>query len=149
MLYDSHSCLWTGGVPYALSLQHQMKSLSLDTYHLLADTICLRFPSTPVHCCSDHTVFPNSLPLDHTAIFFEYVIVDGKRYYTSHMTGCNKSSFIHVVIPGPFLMNAYGEILEIFQFDQDFRQTGCLVWFAHIRWFKSWSGEREGVWDNL
>lgn len=91
--------------------------MSSDTYRLLADTICLRFPSTPVHHRSDRAVLPNSLPLDHAATFFKYLIVDGKQYYTSRKVGWNKSSFVHIFIPGPSPMDAYGEILEVFQFD--------------------------------
>ena len=123
--------------------------MSMDTYRLLADTICVKFPSTPVHRRSDPAAFPHSLPLDHTATFFEYVVVDGKRYYASRLVGWNKSSFVHVVIPGSSPTDAYGEMLEVFQFDQDFRQAGCPMWFAHVRWFKPWSGERESIWDNL
>jgi hypothetical protein len=121
----------------------------METYRLLADMICLRFPLTPVHRRSDRPGFPNSLPLDHSATFFEYVVVDGKRYYASRMVGWNKSSFVHVMIPGTSSNDAYGEILEVFQFDQDFRRAGCPLWLAHIRWFRPWSGEREGIWDNL
>ena len=52
--------------------------MSSDTYHLLTDKICLRYPLTPVHCRSAAAVASNSLPLDRNAIFFEYVIVNGK-----------------------------------------------------------------------
>ena len=87
--------------------------MSSDTYQLLAETICHCFPSTPVHCRSDWAVNPHSVLLDHTATFFEYVIVDGKRYYTSHMVGWSKLSFVHIMIPGPTAINAHGEVLEI------------------------------------
>lgn len=144
-----HSYLRTEGVPYALSPRRQTKVMSTETYRQLADTICLRFPSTPIHRRSDRAVLPGSLPLDYSATFFEYVVVDGKRYYASRMVGWNKSSFVHVVIPGTSLTDACGEILEVFQFDQDFRQAGCPLWLARVRWFRPWSGEHEGIWDNL
>src|SRR6266576_1864279 len=98
--------------------------MSSETYRLLAHTICVRYPATPVHCRSVHAVTPNSLPLDHTAIFFEYVVVDGKRFYASLTVGWNKSSLVHVIIPGPFPVDAYGEVLKILQIDQDFRNMG-------------------------
>ncbi len=91
--------------------------MSSDTYRLLAETICHCFPSTPVHHHLDWAVNPHSVLLNHTATFFEYVIVDGKRYYASCTVGWSKSSFIHVVIPGPTMIDAHREVLEIIQFD--------------------------------
>jgi len=138
-----------GGITYSLGPQCQIRNMSSETYHLLAHTICSRYPATPVHCRSDHTVTPNSLPLTHTAIFFEYVVVNGKRYYASRTVGWNTSSLVHVVIPGPFPKDAYGEVLEILQIDQDFRNTGRPLWLARIRWLKPWCGERDRIWDDL
>ena len=137
----------TGTMRFALSPRRQNRAMSSDTYRLLAETICLCFPSTPVHRHSDRAVNPHSLPLDRNATFFEYVVVDGKRYYASRTVGWSKSSFVHVVIPGPTVIDAHGEVLEIFQFDQDFRRSGTPLWLARVRWFKAWTGERESTWD--
>lgn len=138
-----------GGVPYALSPRRQVKNIPSETYYHLAHTLCLRYPATPVHCRSDRALTPNSLPLDHTAIFFEYVVVDGKRYYASRTASWNKSSFVHVIIPGHTDKDAYGEVLEILQINQDFRNTGHPLWLAHVRWFVPWCGERSQIWDEL
>jgi hypothetical protein len=123
--------------------------MSLDTYHLLANMICSRFPSMPIHCRSDTAVLPNSIPLECTTLFFDYVVVNGKRYHASHVVGCNRSSFVHVLIPGPQPVDAYGELLEVFQFNQDFRQSGSLLWLAHIQWFSAWTREQESIWEDL
>ena len=130
-----------GAVPYALSPRHQTRSMSSETYRLLVHLICLRFPTTPVHCRSDHIVTPNSLLLDHTVIFFDYVVVEGKRFYASRMVGWNWSSLIRILIPGPLPIDAYGEVLEILQIGQDFRNVGYPLWLARMRWFKWWSQE--------
>jgi len=123
--------------------------MSSDTYRLLADTICSRYPGTPVHCRSDSVVSPNSVPLERTATFFEYVVIDGKRYFASRTVGLNRSSLVHVIIPGMSPIHGYGEILEIFQFNQVFSLTNSPLWLAQVRWFKPWSGERETIWDEL
>jgi len=52
--------------------------MSSDTYCLLTDKLYLWYPLTPVHCHSVAAVASNSLPLDRKAIFFEYVIINGK-----------------------------------------------------------------------
>lgn len=138
-----------GRVPYALSPRRQLRNMSSETYRLLAHTICVRYPTTPVHCRSDRAIKPNSLPLEHTAIFFEYVVINGKRFYASRTAGWNKSSLVHVVIPGPFPKDAYGEVLEILQINQDFRNIGCPLWLAQMRWLKPWCGEHDQIWENL
>jgi len=96
---------------------------------------------TPVYCQSDHVTVPNSLPLEHTAVFFEYVIIKGKQFYASQIAGWNKSSLVHVVILGAVPKNAYGEVLDILQIDQDFQNTGHPLWFTQMQWFKPWYGE--------
>jgi hypothetical protein len=123
--------------------------MPLDTYRLLAKTINFRYPSAIIHCHADHVLSSNSMPLDCAATFFEYVVIDGNRFYASRTVGRNKSSFVHAIIPGLPPVDAYGEVLEIFWFDQDIRPIGCPLWFAHLRWFKPWLGEREKLWDEL
>jgi hypothetical protein len=138
-----------GGVPYALSPRRQIRNMSSDTYRLLAHTISDRFPSRPIHCRSDRAVTPSSIPLEITTTFFEYVVVNGKRFHASRTVGWNKSSLVRAVIPGPIPKDAHGEVLEILQINQDFQNTGCPLWFARMRWFKPWYGERDQIWDNL
>lgn len=137
----------TGNIPYALSPRRQLQNMLSDTYRLLANEICLRYPLTPVHCRSDAIVASNSLPLDRKAIFFDYVVVNGKRYYASWTVGWNKSSFVRVLIPGSSPVTAYGELLEIFQFSQDFGQTECPLWLAWVRWLTPWNGDCDSIWD--
>ncbi|KAG2046439.1 hypothetical protein BDR06DRAFT_977475 [Suillus hirtellus] len=49
------------------------------------------------------------LPLDCNTTFFDYMIIDGKRYHGSRTVGYNHSSFVHVAIPGPTAtQHAYG-----------------------------------------
>jgi hypothetical protein len=134
---------------YGLSPRRHTENMSTDMYRLLAEIISHRFPLTPVHCRSVRSALPHSLPLERTATFFEYVIIEGKRYHASRTVGTNKSSFAHVLIPGPSLVNAYGEILEIFQVNQPLQQKDRPLWFVQMRWFKPWSGEREEIWDDL
>ncbi|KAG1847269.1 hypothetical protein C8R48DRAFT_779257 [Suillus tomentosus] len=119
-----------GTVLYALSPRHKTREMSTETYRLLARTLCFCFPLTPVHCRSDRAVVSHSIPLDRVAVFFDYVIVNGKHYHASRTTGTSNSSFVHVVIPGKNLVHAYGEVLEIFQFTQDFYGAGQSLWFA-------------------
>ena len=100
-------------------------AVSSETYSLLVHLICLRFPATPVHCCSDCVITPNSLPLSHTVIFFDYIVVEVKQLYAFWIVGWNWSSLVRVLIPGPLPVNAYGEVLEILQISQVFQNVGC------------------------
>jgi len=123
--------------------------MSLETYRLLAHMLHIRYPATPVHCQSDCVVTPNSLPLEHSAVFFEYVIVNGKQFYASQTVNWNRSSLVHIVILGPIPKDAYGEVLEILQINQDFWNMGNLLWLARVQWFKAWCTEQDQIWDNL
>ncbi|KAG1780388.1 hypothetical protein EV702DRAFT_1043207 [Suillus placidus] len=97
----------------------------------------------------DRPMVHHSLPLDRNATFFDYVIIHGRRYYGSRTVGSNRSSFVHVTIPGPIVQDAYGEVLEIFQFNQRFRNADTPLWLARMRWFVPWSGECEKVWTDF
>ncbi|KAL4067434.1 hypothetical protein V8B97DRAFT_2025005 [Scleroderma yunnanense] len=69
----------------------------------------------------------HSITLDCTATFFDYMIVDGKKYHASHAMGPRNSSLIHVVIPqkdGQPPVNAFGKILEI---------SGQSMYFVHMQ----------------
>jgi len=130
-------------VLYGLSPRCHKDNMSSDTYQLVVEAICSQFPLTPVHCRSECPIFPNSLPLKRTATFFEYVVIGGKRYHASCAVGTNKSSFAHVIIPGPSLANIYGEVLEFIQVNQQIQQNGRPLWFIRMQWFKAWASEHE------
>ena len=139
----------TGCMLYGFSPRCHKESMSSDTYQLIAETICHQFPMTPVHCRSDRPLFPNSIPLDKSAMFFEYVVIEGKQYHASRMTGTARSSLAHVVIPGLSPVNAFGEVMEIIQVHQQFPWSNHPLCFVRMRWFKPWSGEHEQLWDEL
>jgi hypothetical protein len=81
--------------------------------------------------------------------FYEYVIVDGKRYLASRTDGSTRSSLVHVRIPATHPIDAYGEILEIFRINQDFHCAGGSLWIASARWFTPWKGDAESIWNDL
>jgi hypothetical protein len=109
--------------------------LSSEIYRLLTHALTNRYPDTPIYRRSECLPTPNSLPLDHIAIFFEYVVVNGKRIFASWTAGQKKSSLVRVLIPGLPPKDAYGEVLEILQIDQDFRKVGHSLWLAQVWWF--------------
>jgi hypothetical protein len=111
--------------------------------------LCLRFPFTPVHCCYDRALVPHSVPLKTKAIFFDYVIIDGKRFYASRSVGTNRTSLSHVIIPGEHEVHAYGEILEIFQIDQTFSDMDRTLWFTRMRWFMPVQRTDQDLWTKL
>ncbi|KAG2740145.1 hypothetical protein P692DRAFT_20881200 [Suillus brevipes Sb2] len=84
----------------------------------------------------------------HMAVFFDYVVIRGKCYNASRTTGSNNSSFVHVLIPQTDAtpIHAYGEVLEIFQYMQNFCGVGSPMWFVQMRWFVPWTGECKDIW---
>lgn len=116
--------------------------MSTETYRLLARTLSSLFPDTPVHCQSQRPINARSIPLDQTATFFDYAVLNGSRYYASRATGSNRSSLVEVGIGHDI---KFGELLEIFEFDQG--KTGSPLRFGRMRWFKESTGPHEPVWD--
>ena len=152
-VWKSYRCdRYLTGVKYGLSPCQHVKTLCSETYKLLADTINLCTPETLVHCHNYRPLAAHSIPLDRNATFFDYVIVDGRKYHASRTTGSRNSSLVHIVIPnksgGPAI-NAYGEILEIFCFDQDIHYAGESMFFIRMCWFRHWEGEKEDIWYTL
>ena len=127
--------------------------MSMETYKQLASTICLQSPTTPVHCHYNCPLISHSVPLNQEAIFFEYVIIQGKHYYASRSVGTRSSSLVQVAIPSNLgklgSTVAYGEILEVLQFNQDIHHVNESMWFARMRWFKQWTGKCTGIWETL
>lgn len=126
--------------------------MSSETYRLLQKTLSTHFPDTPVHCAWDHPRVPNSMPLDTSATFYDYVILDGKRYHASSTVGSHSSSLIEVEIQGdgPDGVTSRlecAELTEVFRFEQ--RGSDAPLFFCRVRWFKSWTGHREAIWDDL
>ncbi|KIK81093.1 hypothetical protein PAXRUDRAFT_35984 [Paxillus rubicundulus Ve08.2h10] len=131
-----------GSQLYGLSPRCQLKTMTTDTYELLAQMICLQSPQTPMHCRYNCPIVPHSLPLNREATFFDYVTVKGKRYYASRSIGTKSSSLVQVGLlhqNDPGIMYAYGKMMEFFQFDQDIHHKDESMWFARMWWLKSWT----------
>ena len=122
---------------------------SSETYWLLARALNARFPLSPVHCQHERPASPHSVPLNLKGIFYDYVVIDGKRFHASRAVGTQRSSLIHVRIPGQVTVHAYGEVLEIFQVDQHICNGKRVLWFAHMQWFKPYQGNQRTIWDDL
>ncbi|KAG1723042.1 hypothetical protein EDB19DRAFT_1916289 [Suillus lakei] len=87
----------------------------------------------------DLPLVAHSLPLNRQAIFFEYVILGGKRYYASRTVGSNCSSFIHAIIPSALHppRHAYGE------------DTIPCCGLRELAGLKPWRCESTNPWDDF
>jgi hypothetical protein len=131
-----------------LSPRHERKIMSTITYRRLARMLTSLHPESPVHCQSDRPMDLRSVPLDQDAIFYDYVVYKGTRYYSSRAVGTNRASLVEVYMTCSGITHIQcGELLELFEFDEGKR--GSPIWVAHMRWFREWDGPREAVWDEL
>jgi hypothetical protein len=133
------------GQPFAPSPRQETKSMSIETYHQLACALAFWYPETHLHCQGKHPIHPDSLLLDQSAIFFDYIIFNGSRYYASRSVGSNRASLVDVMLPTEETRS--GEILELLQVQVN--NMSNLIWVAHMRWFRPWDGPRERIWDDL
>jgi hypothetical protein len=145
--------LSVAGLTYALSPRHHVKELSSESYRLLAHTLCVRYPLMPIHCRYDQPRIAHSMPLNTTATFFDYVIVDGKRFCALRSVGTNHSSLARVAILGAnghgSELDAWGEILEVLQIEQNFHDKQRVLWFAWMRWFRPLRQCGDNLWTKL
>ncbi|KAG1846974.1 hypothetical protein DFJ58DRAFT_730304 [Suillus subalutaceus] len=119
------------------AMQTFSRVMSTETYRTLARTLCFRFPYTPVHCRGDEPLVRNSTPLDREETFYEYVVVNGRRYHASRTVGSNSSSLFHVTIPRAVPVATYGE-LSI--------RTFCLVWAHALVQTLVWHAQQTHQW---
>ena len=79
---------------------------SLETYLLLACALNACFPLSPVHCQHKRPASLHSVPLNLKGIFYDYVVIDGKRFHASRAVSTQRSSLVHVRIPGQVTVHA-------------------------------------------
>jgi|ERR1700722_14543214 len=150
LLQDLEEMHQDAGQRYQLSSRCEDRLMTTGLYRELAKTLTSQNPATPYHCQSERPTNANSIPLDRRATFYDYVILNGARFYSSHAVSSNRASLVEVNFVDPDINEAFrrcGELLEIFRFDQG--PGGSPVWFGQMRWFREWDGERELVWDDL
>ena len=124
--------------------------MSQETYHKLAWTLSIKYPDFPVHCQSQRPLNPQSVPLDQKATFYDYVVINGKRYYASSAVGSRQASLVEINVNGNTIPPATlkcGELLEILQVDNLLSRNGHPIWLGRMRWFKEWTLPWEAVWD--
>jgi|ERR1700722_10298948 len=137
----------TAGQRYQVSARYEEKLMSTTTYRQLAKTLCLQNPDRPYHCQAERPTDPRSIPLHQMATFYDYVVLNGARFYSSHAVSSNRSSLVEVCLVDSNTnqtVSRCGELLNIFQFCQ----MDCPAFFGQMRWFREWKGVRESVWDD-
>ncbi|KAJ7852606.1 hypothetical protein B0H13DRAFT_2359401 [Mycena leptocephala] len=133
---------------YEFSPHSKVGLMTDETYHQLAGALTKHFPDVRVHCISDPAPHPDSIPLNTQATFYNYVVVDGRRYYASSRARSNRSSLIQAAIPtGTGISLHCGELLEIFKFQQC--ADGTELWFGRVRWFTTYRGTPEPIWEKF
>jgi hypothetical protein len=146
MTYNSY--YWAAKLAYQFSPHSKVGLMTDETYHQLSGALTKHFPDVRVHCISDPAPHPDSIPLNTQATFYNYVVVDGRRYYASSRARSNRSSLIQAAIPtGTGISLHCGELLEIFKFQQC--ADGTELWFGHVRWFTTYRGTPEPIWEKL
>ena len=129
---------------YTLSKRHKTAELSSESYAALLTYFHQKYPIWRVHSRYSIDVFPDSLPLTSTVVFFEYVELRGQRFHAQNFSGNSTTSNIDVHVPWSSRTHC-GELLEIFQFQQSVSLPP--IWLARVKWFKPWEGQHEAVWD--
>ncbi|KAH9924357.1 hypothetical protein B0H21DRAFT_712451, partial [Amylocystis lapponica] len=136
---------WAKETDKDLDQAHEIKKFSSETYRILLRFLQQRYPDWHLHSMLGKAHFADSQPMHNIGVFFDYVVVGGKRYYASGKTGTRHSSYVEVYSSfASSNPSTCGELLEVFQFQQN--PTMQPLWYGRIRWFKPWNGPREDIW---
>ncbi len=84
--------------------------------------------------------------MEQDAIFFDYADINGQRYHASEVATAKASSLVEAYLTVTSTSTRSAEILEIFQFQQSLDTAA--MWFARVRWFKEYGGDREMLWND-
>jgi hypothetical protein len=82
--------------------------------------------------------------LDTYAVFYDYIVYNSSRYYASQAVGSNCAALVEVLLgadqthPRPRMK--CGEILDLFEFNHGTKLAPIPIFFAQLRWFRSWDG---------
>ena len=120
--------------------------MSTDLYQATLRYFQRKYPHWHIHSRFGRRLFTDSLPLTQEVISFDYVTLNGQRFYAERQSGNGAASLIEAKVSWSQQLAA-GKLLDVFQFQQDAHHPP--LWLAHVRWFKPWTGPREAIWDQL
>ncbi|RXW14412.1 hypothetical protein EST38_g11447 [Candolleomyces aberdarensis] len=104
-------------VIYAFSPRFETRRLDSALYYRLLNYLSTVFPSENLRSWNEADPLPGSVPLVSEALFFDYVIIQGRRYHASHRAGNAKNSMVEVFVSQ--MGNTWiGELQDIIQIEQ-------------------------------
>ena len=146
-----HACHGIDNVKWELSPRYEQKKMDRQLYYRMLCYLAEHYPLRHLHSCFGRPEYPDSQPLFENALFFDYVVLQGHRYYASIQSGTKHSSLVEVELPsidqpaGHRPKRGRGELLRLIQFQQSPNESPA--WVAQMRWFKPWTGVYDTVWD--
>lgn len=147
MIFDMISSI--DHVKWELSPRYTEKTMNRPLYYQMLCHLTKQYPSWHLHSSFGRQEHADSQPMFQQALFFDYVVLHGHRYYSSVQSGAKHSSLVEVDLPSRhpsgYPRRGRGELLEILQFQQS--PGTSPVWVARMRWFIPWTGERDPVWE--
>ncbi|KZV76257.1 hypothetical protein PENSPDRAFT_476384 [Peniophora sp. CONT] len=135
---------------FALSSRWEMRSMPSETYRLLVDQLNIMFAQDGLRFHSRRQALPTpqSIAVEIDARFYDYVVLDGRRFHASSHANTPAQSLVEVHVPAlnGVVRKEYGELVEILQYDQ--LPGGRCIWLGHIRWFTRWEGQLPPSWQS-
>ena len=129
---------------YTLSQRRKSINMSSELYQAVLEHFRHKYPGWPIHSRFERQQYNDSIPLTQAIISFDYVILNGYRYYAANQSGNMTASVVSAETPWSALLSA-GRLLDIFQFQQNTHTPP--MWLARIHWFKLSGGPREAIWN--
>lgn len=129
-IFDLQDPIWPpGGVAFLLSTRSVTGLMAPDVYRDVLDHFVIRLPF-PVR---SHIATSNvGVPLLPQATFFDYVVINQRRYWASSRNSNNANSLISVMTGQG--SSHVGELTDIFTISQS--TLGGIHRFGRVRWLQ-------------
>ena len=142
--------MYEASTQFALSPRWEVRKMSSETYALLVDQLNIMFADEQMHfyARTQARPTPRSIAVDFNAQFYDYVVLNGRRYHASASSNTPAQSLVEVHVPAlnGITRKEYGELVEILQYNQLPGQRQ--VWLGRVRWFTRWEGQLPPSWQS-
>jgi len=119
-------------ITFAFSPRSETQICDGQLYNKLLTRLKSLFPQLSLRSILDLNPTSWSVPLQQSATFYDYAIVNQHRYYASNRTTSTSSSLVEVVVSETG-RTWVGELMDIIHINQS---NGYIFTLGHIRWFR-------------
>jgi hypothetical protein len=123
------------GIAYSLSPRFTSTQMTSEMYHLVLRYLSALYPAANLRSLNHPSPAPGSVPLPNAAWFFDYVVLQGRRYSSSSRTTNRANSMVQAFVSDRG-DTCVGELINIIHIEVNEDHKYVL---GHFRWLHPFS----------